>query len=442
MICNKCNHKLPDDSEFCQYCGNKIESAEIVETFNPNTTELIEELNNPDITSDDALSAILKFQAKATIDAMEANANSQPDNESDEDFGLVPEKPIFTLALKSVDGEEEYLDKLRTESGERIKYTRRGSTSAAGINGMIDIYDTFLPSGQPYKTIYINMYGVKASVSAPKGFKFVTAKASTPVKKAALNVEKVNKPQKQVNKKLLIAIISSSFAIVMLMIPLFFLLFHIHDYQLSSYNAPTCIISGSKVYECSRCKHSYTEIVPSSHQYIISEQNDSTCTSQGKKTVRCSVCHDTHSETIPIKSHNYSHATCTKPQTCLTCGETNGTALGHTSGATCSRCGEVTFKTLTYTGTGSKIIKNIIVPNGRFVISGYAIKTYENVGSFYVYLYYANGNIAAFWIDSLYSGNQTLEKAVSFDGAVNGGILEIQAGDNISWTITIEAVGN
>jgi hypothetical protein len=85
-------------------------------------------------------------------------------------FGLVPEKPIFTLALKSVDGEKEYLDRLYAESGEKIKYTRRGSTSAEGINGMIDIYDTFLPSGQPYKTIYINMYGSEDSVSAPKGF--------------------------------------------------------------------------------------------------------------------------------------------------------------------------------------------------------------------------------------------------------------------------------
>ena len=35
---------------------------------------------------------------------------------------------------------------------------------------MIDIYDTFLPSGQPYKTIYINMYGANESTKAPNGF--------------------------------------------------------------------------------------------------------------------------------------------------------------------------------------------------------------------------------------------------------------------------------
>ncbi len=29
MICNKCNHKLPDDSEFCQYCGNKLELGSV-----------------------------------------------------------------------------------------------------------------------------------------------------------------------------------------------------------------------------------------------------------------------------------------------------------------------------------------------------------------------------------------------------------------------------
>ena len=192
MKCTKCNHELPEDSEFCQYCGSRVErsitdlsrakAGSTVEVSLPTTAEETITDQLPDfgnMTPDEVLAAILQIQAKNTVDAMVANEQSRSTNEADEDFGLVPENPIFTLAIKSIEGEKEYLGRLYTLGGEKIKYSRRGSTCTDGVNGMIDIYDTYLPSGQLYKTIYINMYGAKSSVRAPAGFTFDSTQKKT-----------------------------------------------------------------------------------------------------------------------------------------------------------------------------------------------------------------------------------------------------------------------
>ena len=47
MICGKCNHKIPDDSEFCQYCGNKLDSDNDVSAENIETQ--IKEEENPTV---------------------------------------------------------------------------------------------------------------------------------------------------------------------------------------------------------------------------------------------------------------------------------------------------------------------------------------------------------------------------------------------------------
>lgn len=129
-------------------------------------------MNNQEfvINSDEDMT-VLDMLVESYIEIEETakeNAEAETANLDDPEYGLVASKPIYT---SGVGGSHKYLDALKTTLGEELTWERVGTTSAEGINGIIDIYTSKLPSGQTYKTLYVNMYGSKNSTKIPKGFR-------------------------------------------------------------------------------------------------------------------------------------------------------------------------------------------------------------------------------------------------------------------------------
>ena len=117
----------------------------------------------------------LSFMAEAFSSMEETtkqNNVAETENLEDTEYGLVETKPIYT---HDVGGSNKYLQSLKTINGETLTWNRLGSISVRGIKGIVDVYESTLPSGDPYKTLYLNMYGSVNSEKIPKGFKKDTA---------------------------------------------------------------------------------------------------------------------------------------------------------------------------------------------------------------------------------------------------------------------------
>lgn len=104
------------------------------------------------------------------------------------------------------------------------------------------------------------------------------------------------------------------------------------------------------------------------HDWKETKSVAATCDKDGSKDLVCE-CGETKSEKVTALGHDWQDATCTKPKECKRCGETSGSALGHTDGVKCERCGKVLFETISVTTTEAGVVKTgISLPAGTYQI--------------------------------------------------------------------------
>lgn len=128
-------------------------------------------MHSPDFelstAQDDELIKLITDYSAASKDNQNKNEGVKNYHIGEEDYGLVLNKPVYT---SSINGSNHYLSNLRSELGEKLTWDRMGSYVVSDVDGMVDQYEMYLPSGELYRSIYINMYSKTTAKDVPKGF--------------------------------------------------------------------------------------------------------------------------------------------------------------------------------------------------------------------------------------------------------------------------------
>jgi len=110
----------------------------------------------------------------------------------------------------------------------------------------------------------------------------------------------------------------------------------------STVTAATCTSNGQRTRSCSGCGAQESGTISATgHNYKASTVSALTCTTVGVTKHTCASCGHSYQDTTAAPGHKWENATCTKAKTCSACGQTEGSALGHSSGSDgkCTRCG-------------------------------------------------------------------------------------------------------
>ena len=128
---------------------------------NPDKKALLEECSEK-VSEDEQLSVQNISIQEASID--------------DADYGLCMTKPVYT---NNTDDAERFLNTLKSTLGETLTWDRLETLDVEGIAGKVVVYNSYLPSGKSYKTVYVNEHGINAETRIPRGFTIEKSKAVT-----------------------------------------------------------------------------------------------------------------------------------------------------------------------------------------------------------------------------------------------------------------------
>ena len=306
MICKNCRSNIPDDSEFCQYCGKDVQK----EIDAPEIHFIGQTSNSSKLPNSQKQTAERPTMSKKTKTAIISSVIV---------FSVIAVVVVLLLTLIIPNSKYEHAQELLEEGKYDLAYS-----AFLELGSFSDSEEKLL------ETRYLQAISYRDKGDYEIANKIFEGLGNYRDSKA---------------------------------------LIHIHDYKKTSTTPKTCTSNGSETYTCTSCDNSYIITIDASHNYNLVSEKAASCTVAGEKKYSCSACGDSYIDLIAVKSHNYKSATCTAPKTCSECGKTEGSALGHSDSIICSRCGENTFETLVYSGKGSKVISNINLPRGKFQIT-------------------------------------------------------------------------
>ncbi len=406
MKCYKCNQVIPDDSEFCHFCGNRI-SADIP-TVTPYKQVKVTKSKRPrnpiKKKTKKAIRLTLISIISLAIIAMLIFFFVVPLLKYNHAQKLL-EHGKYDLAYTAFSKLGDYSDSqdklMETRYLQAVDYRNKGDFDVAN-----NIFESLGDYRESKALIHTHEYSVSDSI-AP------TCTTLGEDTYACVGCE-------------------ASYSKTIKMVS--------HDYVLSQQKKPTCTTWGEDIFNCSICGASYNEAVKMvPHNYLLTKQINASCVSNGEKSYSCSMCGDSYSEMIVQKAHSWKSATCSAPKTCTACGKSEGSALGHSNDAVCTRCGVTIFKTLTYSGTGSKVI-DYFIPKGKYKVT--ATMT-SGEGSVDVKVHYTESYGDTYmWFYLIEAGTSEIEYIY---GPNDGSIVVNASSDyygNSGWRVTIEAVGN